>query len=199
MLKLTDSTYKLKGHTWINCLCSCGKYKWIRKDRLLTGATKSCGCLRSSSAIYRFTTHGTSNSTLYAVWRNMKSRCLNKNTSQFSYYGERGISICDDWHKSFISFYKWAINNNYSDGLEIDRIDNNMGYSPDNCRFVTTKVNAWNKRNVVQPSIRAEILDSYTLGKVSMSKLAKIYKVSSSTIFNIVHNKYTVPQELSEK
>ena len=83
---------------------------------------------------------------LYGVWESMKSRCENPNREKFKDYGGRGIEICDEWHDSW-SFVKWALTNGYQKGLQIDRIDNNKGYSPDNCRWVTPKQNSRNRRN----------------------------------------------------
>lgn len=89
-------------------------------------------------------THGLSKSKLKAVYYAMKSRCLNKNNPQFYRYGGRGITICDDWATNPTSFYTWAINNGYMDGLEINRKDNDGGYSPHNCEWTTHQVNNQN-------------------------------------------------------
>ena len=77
----------------------------------------------------------------------MRRRCSDHLTSHFYLYGGRGITVCDEWDKSFESFYLWAINNGYSDGLSIDRIDVNGNYDPSNCRWATAKQQARNKRN----------------------------------------------------
>jgi len=82
-------------------------------------------------------THGLSNTPLYHVWLGMKSRCTNPNSPKFQRYGGRGITICKEWASSFKSFYTWAMENGYEKGLSIDRIDNDKGYFPDNCRFAT--------------------------------------------------------------
>lgn len=82
---------------------------------------------------------------LYEVWGAMKARCLNKKDRSYQNYGGRGVSVCDDWVKSFDSFYIWA-SPLYQEGLSIDRIDNDGEYSPDNCRFTTRTVNAINRR-----------------------------------------------------
>lgn len=82
----------------------------------------------------------------YTIWINIKARCTNKNAINFHNYGGRGIKICKSWMK-YLNFKEWALMNGYSDNLSIDRIDNNKGYYPSNCRFVTPKQNANNCRS----------------------------------------------------
>ena len=77
----------------------------------------------------------------------MISRCENPNNNRYYVYGLKGISVCDDWRNDFMSFYNWAINNGYSDDLSIDRIDNDKGYCPSNCRWTTRKVQMNNRSN----------------------------------------------------
>ena len=84
---------------------------------------------------------------LYDVWSSMIQRCHNPNNNGYSFYGKRGITVCHDWKTSFEAFYTWSLENDYQKGLQIDRIDVNKGYSPFNCRFVSTHVQARNRRS----------------------------------------------------
>ena len=93
--------------------------------------------------------HGVSDSRIYGIWGNIVQRCTNKNNSKYNDYGGRGITVSEEWKNDFIVFNEWAINNGYSDKLEIDRIDNNDGYKPTNCRFVTRSENCRNTRSCV--------------------------------------------------
>jgi hypothetical protein len=88
--------------------------------------------------------HGDSHAGLYCTWSSMLTRCGNKKASNYKFYGGRGITVCDEW-RSYIQFKQWAMKNGYLDGLQIDRIDNKSGYTPANCRFVTTKNQARNR------------------------------------------------------
>ena len=86
------------------------------------------------------------NPRLYAVWKTMRARCGNPKHPKFRIYGARGIAVCDEWRDAPNRFIDWAIANGYKPGLQIDRLDNEQGYSPSNCRWTTAKENARNTR-----------------------------------------------------
>lgn len=120
-----------------NCLCDCGNTKVIRGSNLSTKQTKSCGCLDGG------VTHGMKHTKIYNVWAAMIQRCSNPNNKDYTHYGGRGITVCERWLK-FENFYTDM--GDIPTRLELDRIDNNSGYSKDNCRWVTHQDNLLNRR-----------------------------------------------------
>ena len=139
-----------KGHktTWV-CRCDCGTVKTVLQYTLLSGASKSCGCYHKDELTARLTTHGLSKSRLYTIYRNILSRCFNENDKRYFEYGGRGITVCDSWHHSFEEFSNWAFSHGYNENLTIDRIDNDLGYTPENCRWATTEQQSNNKQKTI--------------------------------------------------
>lgn len=129
------------------CKCDCGSEIEVRADSLRNGHTQSCGCLQREIVGNNSTKHGHSHTRLYKIWGSMVQRCYNENHKHYKNYGGRGIKICKEWREDFGLFYQWAINNGYNKELQIDRINNDLYYQPDNCRFITAKQNNRNRRN----------------------------------------------------
>lgn len=139
-----------KGYVYHPCRCDCGTERDILHDSLTSGKSVSCGCYHSEVSKRvcreRNTVHGLYGTKLHRVWRNMLRRCTDQKVKCFSNYGGRGIKVCSEW-SVFLTFCEWALANGYREGLEIDRKDNSGNYEPTNCRWVTRKVNARNRRN----------------------------------------------------
>ncbi len=93
--------------------------------------------------------HDRDSKLLYHRWRGLLNRCYDPRNDHFHLYGGRGIAVCEEWRNNFFAFREWALANGYQRHLQIDRRDNNKGYCPDNCRWVTRSENGQNKRNNV--------------------------------------------------
>lgn len=141
----TEKRSKGNGVIWL-CHCDCGNLKEIVSNSLLSGVTKSCGCLQKERVIEAHFKHGDSiykkQVRFYNIWLMMNQRCLNPNATGYKWYGGRGISICNEWKNSYRVFRDWAMANGYADNLTIDRIDNEGNYNPDNCQWITQSENS---------------------------------------------------------
>ena len=137
-----------KGDPYWLCRCRCGNEKRVRVYDLLSGHTLSCGCLQRE----RVTTHDCTNEPWYPIYRAMMQRCGHwegGDEYHLRLYRDRGITVCELWRNSPRAFGDWLIAHGWRKGLEIDRIDNDHGYSPENCRVVTRRENCNNRRNTL--------------------------------------------------
>jgi hypothetical protein len=133
--------------------------------------------------------HGMTDTRLFKIWEGMLDRCNRPTHRYFNDYGGRGISVCDEW-KEFVPFYEWAVASGYSDGLSLDRKDNNKGYSPDNCRWATMKEQQNNKRSNRKVSYRG---DSYTV-----TQLAEIAGLKKTTLKERLNAGWTVEDAVNK-
>ena len=130
---------------WL-CVCACGT-EWVVSSSNLP-RTKSCGCYHKDVVGNMTRTHGESKTRLYNIWMQMRQRCRNPHKPDYSYYGGRGIIVCDEWRTSYEAFRDWSYANGYKSDLTIDRKDNNRGYTPDNCRWATRAQQGANTRKI---------------------------------------------------
>lgn len=148
-----------------DCTCLCGNTATKRINSLLTGNTKSCGCLKPESTRIRALRHGHTtgrkHSSTYDSWSAMIARCYNPANAKYSYYGGRGITVCDRW-RDFTLFLEDLGERPL--GLTLDRRDNEKGYKLDNCAWASRKHQSNNRRGT-----RITVLhgNSYTVAQLS--------------------------------
>lgn len=165
------------GNAMWQCRCDCGNFCTVMGSSMRKGNSKSCGCLQKEAVSRNNFKHGSANrkdrSAIYRSWNAMKQRCNNPNCGEYMHYGGRGISYCKEW-EDFSNFMQWALKNGWKSGLTIDRIDNDKGYYPDNCRWITR---AEQNRNQSRTHI---IMDGDK--RLTASQVGKMIGVSSHTM-----------------
>lgn len=140
------SSRNSRGYMRYICQCSCGKIvNTPTRSKLITGHTKSCGCLKNETMSKNMSKYKNKGRRIeYGCWRNMKERCTNLEHPSFPRYGGRGIKVCDRWLKSFDNFYEDMGEKPFKEA-NLDRVDNNGDYEPDNCRWTTPFENTMNR------------------------------------------------------
>ena len=131
-----DKVKNRRGY-WF-CKCECGTIKSIETSHINRGSIKTCGCSWSS--------HNLTGTKLYEKWKSIKSRCFNQNHDRYKDYGGRGITVCEEWLNPE-NFVKWALENGYQEGLTIERVNVNGNYEPNNCIWITSQEQYYNKIN----------------------------------------------------
>lgn len=123
---------------------------------------------------------------IYRIWLSMRQRCNNSSHKYYRLYGGRGIKVCDEWQNDYDAFAEWAIQNGYSDTMSIDRIDNDKGYCPDNCRWIYYKDQPKNRRTNHRVVVNGK--------EMNVSDVSRIYNIPISTVcyrdkrgFDILH------------
>lgn len=170
------------GHKYWKCICDCGREKVVRGSHLVIGNVKPCECTSSNRG------HGSRTSRLYAIWNNMKQRCNNPKNAGYPDYGDRGITVCEEWNSSFETFRDWALANGYQDHLTLDRKDNDGSYNPKNCWWATPKEQANNtRRNKTY---------LYNGGEMTVPELSSISGISQGTIRARIANGWSIKEAM---
>lgn len=170
------------------CRCNlCGSETTVEGFHIKSGKTISCGCYLEQIRGKHNITHGGSSERLYRIWKSMINRCFDKTNKNYFRYGGRGITVCKEWadkENGYVVFREWSNNNGYDKvkyafDCTIDRIDNNKGYSPDNCRWVNMLVQANNTRKNVFVEYKGE--------RMTIAQLARKYDIPYKMLWKRIH------------
>lgn len=153
---------------WL-CKCDCGNYTYATTQALKKGKKKGCGCLRGRNSKYK-----NPDKNIYKRWWHMINRCNNPKDISYKNYGARGIKVCIEW-LNYDNFYEWAMQNGYRENLELDRIDTNEDYCPNNCRFISRVENSRNRR--ISLHYKCDNID------MPLAEIAKKYDVNYKTLW----------------
>ena len=182
------------GNATYLCLCDCGNWTEANANELKNNHKKSCGCLhneinsefgkRKSHFI-----HGESKTNLHKIWQGMIQRCHNPKNPAYSYYGGRGIFVCPEWH-DYTIFSKWAHDNCYVDGLSIERIDNDLEYSPDNCKWIPRSEQSKNRRSVLKYE--------YNGATKTLREWGEEVGIKPKILWSRIHSGWTIERALTQ-
>lgn len=174
------------------CKCDCGNINDVLRGNLTRGLSRSCGCTIIPINRKRMMTHGYSQEKLYRVYHGIKRRCYNQNSKDFNNYGGRGISMCNEWKEDYMAFRNWAIEHEYQEGKQIDRINNDGNYEPNNCQFISQQENTRKKDNVNKLM--------YNNKEYTLSELSKICNISADRLRDrIIQKKWTIEEAITIK
>jgi hypothetical protein len=176
--------------TW-KCRCDCGKEVIVTGNNLKNGHTQSCGCLHKEADLRKAKRNNMSETKLGKAWYNMIYRATSPKNREAHRYLNRGITVCDEWRDSFESFVKWSMDNGYADNLSLDRINNNKGYSPDNCRWVNQLTQVRNRENTIYLEYKGE--------KKTLKEWADILGIKYQTLFNRLRDSKWDVESIIEK
>ena len=168
------------------CRCDCGKVISLNSGSLLSGNTRSCGCLLKDVLVSRNTTHNKSKDPIYNVWSSMIQRCTNPRFRQYKDYGGRGIKPSEDW-RTFENFFR-DMSGTHSQKLTLERLDNTKGYNKENCKWATRTEQNNNKRNNHVINIQGE--------RRTVSEWSRLYGIKRSTISSWINRDKKVPEEV---
>ena len=181
-------TDKSRSPLW-ECQCDCGALKVVTSNHLLNNRVFSCGCLNSDMTTERNFKHGETKTRLHRAWLHMRQRCFDIHCDKYAYYGGRGITVCDEWKDSYITFRDWAVANGYQDDLTLDRINPDGNYEPSNCRWATLIEQANNKRSNIMVMVGEEVMtvaEASRLTGINYGTLISRYRRAVRQIGNAV-------------
>ena len=160
-----------KYNSYFSVECNvCHKYTERARNNVLSGEA-TCEC----QYVYKYhNAAGLSNTRLNKIYRMMLDRCNNPNITHYKYYGSRRIRVCTEWENDFENFYKWAMDNGYTDDLTIERTEVDKNYQPDNCKWIPVSEQAKNSRQCHYQVIDGE--------KLCLAEIARKYNISYGTI-----------------
>ena len=195
----TDTSTRLEIYGLFECQY-CGKH-WESQVRSITGGdTKSCGCQKGGKPL-----HGLGTNRFYDTWRNMKNRCTNPSDIGYKNYGGRGITVCEEW-LDVANFVAWAEATHPNvKGVSLDRIDNDKGYSPENCGWSTITAQIINRRLMGnntsgQNGIRFYLPTNKWVARITVNKVLKhigYYETLEEAV--LTRDQYIIDNKLPHK
>lgn len=189
-LTVIGFAFTRKKHRYWSCRCKCGEEVIVDGGNLKSGHTQSCGCWNQEMTIKRNisnTKHGSCDSSEYQTWGAMKSRCLNPNDQAYADYGGRGITVCTEWVESFETFLD-DMGPKPKQTCGIGRIDNNLGYEPNNCRWET-----WIQQN---NNMRSNIFYEFNGQYLTLAQWSRIVGLRYDTLWCRVQRGWSIKKTL---
>ncbi len=169
-----------KNRAKVRCVCDCGNEKTTDWNHIVDGCCRSCGCLNSELSAARKRTHGKSGTPESTVWHCMRQRCSDRNHPAFKDYGGRGILVCERWN-DFAAFLT-DMGTRPSPSHTIERVDNDRGYSPDNCVWLPRHLQSRNRRCSVRVEYRGDrmlAIDALAIAGTNISRSTVTRRLAS--------------------
>jgi hypothetical protein len=184
ILTVTGPAPQRSGHTYWYADCGCGNRVTRQTNDLKNGRAKSCGCLRGMSG----SKASRDRKRLYNIHAGFLGRCTNPNDNAFHNYGGRGITVCQEWLDDVEVFIDWALSNGHDQSLTLDRRDNDLGYSPKNCRWITPAEQARNRRSTVLTHEQADAIKELLALGAPSTVIARAGGFRPHLVYNIKNN-----------
>lgn len=176
------SNHPSNNKTRWTCECSCGSSTAVFSADLISGNTKSCGCLHKEGLLKRSITHGLRGHPLISVWKQLKNRCYCKRSDIYKLYGGKGIKVCSEWRNDFKTFCTFCMRKGWTLDIKIDRYDSNRDYAPDNIKFIEKPNHIRNLRIARLNKSKVRRIQEFSRVGIPARKLAKTFKVCERAI-----------------